>query len=101
MSKIIAIFELSDFTEKNYDDIVAELKATNSLPSENRPSHTAFQKGDKWCVIDVWNSEAAFLEFGQKTLFPIFGKLGLAPQPPQIFPVHHFVGANSEQFISA
>jgi hypothetical protein len=101
MSKIIVISELSGFTKKNYDDVVAELKATGSFLNENRPSHAAFQKGDKWCVIDVWNSEADFMEFGEKTLFPIFGKLGLTPQPPQIFPVHHFIGANAEEFISA
>jgi hypothetical protein len=101
MSKIVAIFELSGFTEKNYDDIVAELKAAGGFPNENRPSHAAFQKGDKWCVIDVWNSEAALMEFGQKTLFPIFGKLGLTPQPPQIFPLHHFLCTNAEEFISA
>ena len=101
MSKVVALFELSGFTQKNYDDIVAELKATVGFPNEDRPAHAAFQKGDKWCVVDVWNSEEALMKFGQNTLFPIFAKLGLTPQPPQVFPVHHFIGAGLEEFISA
>jgi hypothetical protein len=101
MSKIIAIFELTGFTQKNYDDIVAELKASGGFPNDDRPSHVAFQKGDNWCVIDVWNSEEALTQFGQNTLFPIFAKLGLVPQPPQIFPVHHFLTSGAEEFISA
>jgi hypothetical protein len=101
MSKIVAIFDLPGYTQKNYDDIVAELKAAGGFANDNRPSHVAFQKGDNWCVIDVWNSQEALMEFGQNTLFPIFAKLGLTPQTPQIFPAHNFVGTTVEELISA
>jgi hypothetical protein len=101
MSRIVAIFDLPGYTQQNYDDIVAELKASGGFPHESRQSHVAFQKGDNWCVIDVWDSQEALMEFGQKRLFPIFEKLGLTPQPPQIFPAHHFVDANAVEFVSA
>jgi hypothetical protein len=101
MNKIIAIFDLPGYTQKNYDDIVAELIAQGAFLNENRSSHVAFQNGGNWCVIDVWNSEKALMEFGQNTLFPIFAKLGLTPQVPRIVPVHKFVGASVEELIPA
>jgi hypothetical protein len=101
MSKIAVIFEASDFTQKNYDDIMAELGVGSEQVIASRPSHAAFQKGDKWCVVDVWNSTEAFMEFGQNTLFPIFAKLGLTPPQPQIFPLHNYIGAKVEEMVSA
>jgi hypothetical protein len=97
---MVSIFDLQGLTQKNYDDIVAELKANGGFPHEHRLSHAAFQKGDGWCVIDVWDSVEDLMEFGQNRLFPIFGKLGLTASQPQIYPVHHFIGANAEEFIS-
>jgi hypothetical protein len=99
MKQIVAIFELEGFTQKNYDDIVEELKASGGFPDERRISHAAFQKGPNWCVVDVWKSADDLMDFGKERLFPIFEKLGLKPNPPQIYPVHHFVGSRvAEEF---
>lgn len=92
MKPIVAFFDLPGFTQKNYDDILLELdKNGNWPPTDGLLSHTAFQKGNSWCVIDVWTSQEKFLSFGQNSLFPIFKKLGLNPSPPQIYPAHKFV----------
>jgi hypothetical protein len=101
MSKITAVFELPGMTAAQYNAIVHELKAQGKLPDERRPSHIAFQKGGNWCVVDIWNSEADLMEFGQTTLFPIFAKLGITPTPPAIYPLHHYIGANLEEYIEA
>jgi hypothetical protein len=100
MKKIIAVFEMPGLTARHYENILNELRAQGKLPHKDRPSHTAFQKGDAWCVVDVWNSEEALMEFGQNTLFPIFGKLGIQPPMPAIYPVHHFIGAAVEEYIN-
>lgn len=101
MSKIVAIIELEGFTQKNYDDIVIELAASGGIKMPARLSHAAFQKGDKWCVVDVWDSAEDLMEFGQNRLFPVFGKMGLTPPQPQVFPVHHFISMGEGEFISA
>jgi hypothetical protein len=101
MSKITAVFELPGMTAAQYNDILDELKAQGKLPNEKRPFHIAFQKGDNWCVIDVWNSEEDLMEFGQTTLFPIFGKLGINPVPPAIFPLYHYMGSPMQEYIEA
>jgi hypothetical protein len=93
MSKIVAVFELTTMTSSQYDAIINELNLNGGMPEKNRVSHVAFPKGGGWCVIDVWNSPEALMEFGKNRLFPIFGKLGLSVPEPQIYPVHNFVGA--------
>jgi hypothetical protein len=41
------------------------------------------------------------MQFGQTTLFPIFAKLGITPTPPAIYPLHHYIGSNKEEYIDA
>ena len=99
MSTIVAFFDIPGFTQKNYDDILTELEMNGVFPpKEGLLSHVSFQKGDNWCVVDVWESEQQFMAFGQERLFPIFAKLGLNPTPPQIYPAHKF--ATAEEVIS-
>jgi hypothetical protein len=101
MSKIVVFFEIAGFTQQHYDNAVKELKAQGKLPNAERPSHVAFQKDDKWCVVDVWNSEEAFMDFGKNTLGPIFQSMGLNPPQPRVYPAHHFIGSAIEEFMEA
>ena len=96
MNKIVGIFEAGGFTQKDYDDIMEGLQKTGGANHPNRLSHVSFPKGNNWCVIDVWDSPEAFMQFAQQRLVPIFTKLGLTPLEPQIFPVHNFIGAGKE-----
>ncbi len=102
MSKIVALFEFDDagLTQETYEKVLNELKAAGKLYDERRPSHVAFQKGPNWCVIDVWNSEEELNDFAQNTLFPIFQKLNVTPQPPQVYRVHNYLGVQAEEPIS-
>lgn len=101
MSKIIAIFEAPGLTLKTYDDMMAELKTSGDFPNENCLLHASFQKGDKLCAVDIWNSEAALIEYAQSKLVPLFNRRGITPPQPQIYPVYHFVDTNVDEFISA
>jgi len=99
MNKIVAFFELPGMTPAQYDSILAELKHQGKLAGKERLSHVAFQKNENWCVVDVWESAEALQQFGENTLFPIFGKLGITPSPPQVFPLYHFIGTAEGEFL--
>ena len=43
--------------------------------------HMGGKKANGWCVVDIWESEAAFTEFREKRLAPAFAKVGGIPQP--------------------
>src|SRR5882724_6308868 len=101
MSKISMVFEVPGMTSKEYDAIMDELLAQHKLPNPHVLSHTAFQKGDTWCVVDVWESQEACMEFGQNALFPIFQKLGVKVGQPQFYPVHNFIGATVPETMPA
>lgn len=53
-------------------------------------SHTAAPTSNGWLVVDVWESEEAFQQFGE-TLIPILRELGLADVQPQTYPVFNVV----------
>ena len=60
MSKVVVLFEFEGMTHVEYDAICDDLKARDKLFNENRPSHVAFERDGKFCVVDVWNSGEAF-----------------------------------------
>ncbi|MGC4100539.1 hypothetical protein [Ferruginibacter sp.] len=93
MSKIVMITEVPGTTYKEYDAILSELNNTGKLPAAGCLSHVAFQKDNSWCVVDVWESKEACMEFAQNTLFPIFGRLGITPAQPAFFAAHNFIPA--------
>ncbi len=101
MNKIVVMFEFPGLTHKEYDAILVELKNKGKLLNDKRPSHVAFQKDDMWCVVDVWESEEDFIEFGTQHLMPIFSKIGITPPQPRIFPAHNYIGVAQEEIISA
>jgi hypothetical protein len=101
MGKIATIFELPDMTHREYDAIMQELEAQGKSYTEKRPSHLAFNKDGKWCVVDVWESEQALNEFVGGTLAPIFIKLGIPTPQPAVYAVHNYLGARAEDLVSA
>ena len=102
MSKIVALFQFDGggLTQESYDKVLSELKSQGKMYDERRPSHVAFQNGPNFCVVDVWNSEEELKDFAENTLFPIFHKLNVTPQPPQVFPAHNYMGVHAEETIS-
>lgn len=101
MSKVLVIFESAELNQKEYDAILDELKVQGKLFNESRPSHVAFDKNGKWCVIDVWDSAEALNEFVSSTLLPIFLKLGLTPPEPDIYTLHQYIGMKAEELVTS
>ena len=101
MEKAVVLFEATNLSSQDYDNILKELEAVGKLYDERRLSHVSYNRNGTWCVVDVWDSKEAFDDFAQNTLMSVFGKLGLNPPPPTILPAHVYMGAHAEDAISA
>jgi len=66
------------------------VKSPADWPVSGLISHTAAPTSNGWLVVDVWESEEAFQQFGE-TLTPILRELGLADVQPQTYPVFNVV----------
>ena len=53
-------------------------------------AHIAGPMPGGWRVIDVWQSRAAFNQFGRK-LKPVLKKIGMQGVRPKIFPLTRFI----------
>jgi hypothetical protein len=69
---------LSGMTADKYKENLELLRQAGLYHPPGRSFHAAFGPSDKLMVFDVWNSQAAFEQFG-KTLMPILQQLGVDP----------------------
>jgi hypothetical protein len=92
----MAIGFIMDFANvglDKYEAVMKELQlSTNS--NGNWPdgvlTHTAGKTPNGWCVVDVWESEAAFGKFREAKLAPAMAKVGGIPEPKvTTFQVHN------------
>jgi hypothetical protein len=71
-----------------YDKVRAEVGWLDSPPEGGHAHLTWFEGGDNH-NIDVWESEAAFVAFGEQRLGPALAKLGVTSEPEVTFhPAH-------------
>ncbi len=87
---IVAIYDVSDQTAHQYDQLIKELEEAGAGSPEGRLYHVACSKGSGYLVVDVWESGDQLEQFSQ-TLVPIIQKLGGTPIEPQIYPVSNIV----------
>ena len=90
MKKILAQFNVVDFTEEKYDQVIKDLEAAGQGQPSGRLHHVIAQQATGMLVSDVWESEDALNEFS-KTLIPILQKNGVTPTAPTILPVHNII----------
>jgi hypothetical protein len=95
---IVAVFQDPSLTQKEYDDVIHSMmngkskpESPSDWPVKGLLAHVAGQGSNGFRVVDVWESEEAFNQFGQ-TLMPIFQKIGITTQP-EVYPAHAFVTA--------
>jgi hypothetical protein len=89
MKEIIVLFEFPSGNAAQYDNVWEDLRAAGHEYPKGLVSHIAGPRPDGgWLVVDVWDSENAFKEFG-KTLIPIIQKNDLPVVEPRIVPVHN------------
>ena len=88
MQKVVVLFNAPQFTAKNFDQVWDDLRAAGQSSPKGLISHVGFPRPEGgWSVVDVWESEDAFNEFG-KALMPIIQKIGVEVPPPKIIPAH-------------
>jgi len=94
---IVAVFEVPGMTQAQYErsaEMVSgrpgPVKSAADWPVAGLVSHTAAPTDDGWLVVDVWESEEAFREFGE-TIIPILRELGLAEAQPRIYPAFNVI----------
>jgi len=94
---IVAVFEGPTLNRAKYEASIRELtggrgvKSPSDWPVKGLLVHVAGETPAGFRVVDVWESEEAFRQFGEQ-LGPIMAKLGLEEQP-QVYPVHTLVSA--------
>jgi hypothetical protein len=80
-----------------FDEITRRLEEAGLDAPEGRLHHVCYGEGDRLQVMDVWESEETFGQFGQH-LMPIIQQLGLQVDQPAMAPVHYMkVGQPSMQ----
>ena len=95
---IVAVFEGPSLTRQNYEESVRRLtggKSRMESPADwGVPGlllHVAGQGPKGFRVVDVWESQDAFRQFGEK-LVPILKAVGVEVEP-EVYPAHTYVSA--------
>lgn len=99
MNQIVVEFNIAGGTARQYDQIWEDLKAAGFEHPKGVISHVGFAKpGNNWCVVDVWESQQAFDEFG-KTLIPLLEKNGFKEGKPMVYPAHYvYIGETEHAY---
>jgi hypothetical protein len=95
---IVAIFESPTLTQAKYEETVrrltggrARMEKPGDWPVKGLLVHAAGQGPKGFRVVDVWESEQAFQQFGEK-LIPIMKAVGIEGQP-EVYSTHTLVSA--------
>ena len=96
MQNVVVMMSSPDFTAKDYDQVWEDLEAEGQSNPQGLISHVGFAKPEGgWMVVDIWESQQAFEEFG-KTLIPIIQKTGINVPQPQIVAAHFVLVPQNE-----
>ncbi|WP_406010941.1 hypothetical protein OG440_36020 [Streptomyces sp. NBC_00637] len=94
---IVAVLEMPGMTQALYEQSAEKVagrpgpvRSPADWPVAGLVSHTSAPTENGWLVVDVWESEEAFRQFGE-TLLPILRELGLADVQPRTYPVFNVV----------
>lgn len=90
------LFEYPGVTAAQYDGVINKLtggrglNALSDWPVKGIVFHVAGPTANGWRALDVWESEAAFGEFGG-LLIPLLQEFKFPSVEPQIFRIHNIV----------
>ena len=94
---IVVVLDMPGMTQAQYEQSAEKVagrpgpvKSPADWPVAGLISHTAAPTETGWLVVDVWESEEAFQQFGE-TLVPILQELGLSDVQPRTYPVFNVV----------
>jgi hypothetical protein len=93
---ILALHRAPSLTRERYEEVVRRLtngkvpvESVSELPFEGLLFHAAGESENGFCVMDVFESEAAVERF-REAVTSIAEEVGIE-QPPEFFPAHTFV----------
>jgi hypothetical protein len=88
---IVVKFSVSGMSAGQYDAALRRLEAAGAGAPAGRLHHISYGSQDNLQVIDVYDSQQSFENFG-KTLVPILEELGIRAQP-DVQSVHRIINA--------
>ncbi len=95
---VVAVFQGAGFTRESYEESVrrltggrSRLESPGDWPVGGLLVHVAGEGENGFRVVDVWESEDAFSQFGE-VLVPILSEMGIEGRP-EVYPAHTFVSA--------
>ena len=92
---IMAVHQVPSLTREKYEEVVRRLtgkerlQSTADLPFEGLLFHATGQGKKGFCIVDVFESEAA-VELFSEAMGSIPREVGIE-EPPDFFPAHTFV----------
>ncbi|MBO9682104.1 MAG: hypothetical protein J7502_05455 [Flavisolibacter sp.] len=89
MKQVVIQFNFPNVSLEQYDGVWNDLRAKGHTHPKGMISHVGAQTPDGGLlVVDVWESQEAFDEFG-KTLMPLITKNDIPMVQPKVFPAHY------------
>jgi hypothetical protein len=83
-------FAPKSMSAAKYDECIKRLEQAGQGAPEGRLYHVSYGSANELGVVDVWESQEAFDEFG-KALMPILQELGIDAGEPEISKVHNVI----------
>jgi len=94
---VVLVHQGPDVTRASYEQVVSSMigkaraESPSDWPVEGLLVHAAGEGPNGFRVVDVWESEEAAQQFGEK-LAPHLQEAGITAEP-EIYPAHTFVSA--------
>lgn len=86
-------FDMPGLTSEQYEKVWEDLRGAGQENPKGLLHHMGAATENGWMVVDVWESEDRFREFG-KTLKPILASNGIPDMEPKILPIHYMYSAS-------
>lgn len=88
MKHVVVQFNFPNVSLQQYDGVWDDLRATGNAHPKGLVSHVGAATPDGGLlVVDIWESEGAFNEFG-KTLMPLIAKNDIPMVQPKVLQAH-------------
>jgi hypothetical protein len=100
MQQVVIQFNFPNVSLQQYDKVWNDMRAAGHSHPKGLISHVGAPTADGGLlVVDVWQSQAAFEEFGN-ILMPLLAKNDFPGVQPKVFPVHYVLVQPQEEMVS-
>jgi heme-degrading monooxygenase HmoA len=88
--KVMVEINFSNMSAEKYEQIWQDLRSAGHQNPQGLIHHAGAPTANNGLkVVDIWENEQKFQEFGKQTLQPILNKHGVQEAKPNIFPLHY------------